>query len=284
MSKITLDQIQLFKKNNEKFSAITAYDFSSAKLINETDIPIVLVGDSASMMVYGYDTTIPVKVDEMLFVIKAVCRGIDKALVVADMPFMSYQISIEECLKNAGILIKSGGANAVKIEGGKEFIEHISKLVECGIPVMGHIGLMPQSVNKTSGYKVQGKTYESAKKLIDDAMVIQDAGVFSMVLEGVPEELSKIITEKVNIPTIGIGAGKFCDGQIQVFHDVLGLIENFVPKHSKQFAMLADNIKKGLNQYNDEVQKNTFPESKHSSNLDQSVIEQLTKDDSSQNN
>lgn len=281
MAKITINKIQSFKDNNKKFSAITAYDFSSAKLIDSVNIPIVLVGDSASMMVYGYDTTIPVEVEEMLFIVRAVCRGIKNALVVADMPFMSYQSSIEGCIKNAGIFIKFGGANAVKIEGGIEFVEHISKLVGCGIPVMGHIGLMPQSINKTSGYRVQGKTYESAKKLIVDAMAIQKAGVFSIVLEGVPEELSKIITEKVNVPTIGIGAGKFCNGQIQVFHDVLGLVKDFTPKHSKQFAMLSDDIKNGLIQYNDEVKKMTFPESVHSSHLENSVLEKLAKDESS---
>ena len=221
-----------FKKIGKKFATITAYDFTTTKIVEEANIPLILVGDSASMVIYGYDTTIPITIDEMLFVIQAVTRASKTALIVADMPFLSYQTSIADAVKNAGLLIKNGGAGAVKLEGGVQINKHIREIVGFGIPVMGHVGLTPQSVNQMSGYKIQGKTSKDAQRIIDDALAVEDAGAFSVVLECIPEDLAQEITLKLSIPTIGIGSGRLCDGQIQVFHDVVGLAKNPPPRHA----------------------------------------------------
>ena len=255
MKKITIQNIVDFKKQKQKFATITAYDFNSACLVNDCDIPLILVGDSASMMVYGYSTTIPVSMDEMLLVVRAVSRGSKNALVVADLPFLSYQSSIQETIKNAGTMIKDGGAGAVKLEGGTHMKKHIKELVQIGIPVMGHIGLTPQSFHQMSGYSIQGKTPDGAQKIIDDALAVQEAGAFSVVLECIPENLAEEITKELSIPTVGIGSGKKCDGQIQVFHDVLGLSNSKPPKHALQYKNLNKEITEALKQYKDTVEK-----------------------------
>ena len=272
-----ISDIIKLKKLSYSFSTVTAYDFPTAKIINKLDIPLVLVGDSASMVVYGYDNTIPITIEEMLLVTKAVSRGINKALVVGDMPFMSYQPSNQKAVYNAGRLIKEGRVNAVKLEGGVEYLDRISKIIQAGIPVMGHIGLRPQEVLKESGYKIQGKTAIEALKIYKDAIALEGAGVFAMVLEGVPKELAKIITDTLKIPTIGIGAGKGCDGQIQVLHDVVGLFGNKVPRHAKVFSNSYKTIKGSIESYEKEVSNNTFPNNATSTKMDANELQALKK-------
>ena len=255
MNKVTIDYIKSLKQTSKSFSAITAYDYISAQLVDEAGIPLILVGDSASMMVYGYNTTIPISMDEMLLIIKAVSRGVKKSLIVADMPFLSYQPSVEETIKNAGKLIKEGNAHAVKIEGGKRVFDNISSLVDSGIPVMGHVGLTPQSYHQMSGYKMQGKTLKDGEKIIDDARAVQEAGAFSIVLECIPKKLAAQITEKLTIPTIGIGSGDACDGQIQVFHDVVGLQKGNPPKHAMQTGHLYQDTLQIIQNYKSKVEK-----------------------------
>ena len=274
MSKITIKKIQSWK-NIKSFSAITAYDFSSAKIIDECGVPVVLVGDSAAMVAYGYDTTVPITIDEMLLITKAVSRGIKSALVVGDMPFLSYQSSTSIAIKNAGRFLKEGGVSAVKLEGGRVVSKHISKIVAFGIPVMGHIGLTPQSVNQFSGYAVQGKDVESAQKILDDARAVEDAGAFAVVLECIPQELAAKITKSLSIPTIGIGSGIHCDGQIQVFHDILGVVKNFTPKHAKLYANLNKQIAAALMAYKKDVEEKSFPKKKHSASYKSNIVDKL---------
>ncbi len=275
MKKITIDTIRSLKESNSSFATLTAYDFTSAKLVDQAGIPLILVGDSAAMVVYGYDTTIPVSMDEMIFLVASVARGVDAALVVADMPFMSYQISVENAIFNAGRFIKEANAQAVKLEGGVISADRIAGIVNAGIPVMAHIGLTPQSFHQMSGYKVQGKTKATAEQLIEDALAVESAGAFSVVLEGIPSELAKLVTETISIPTVGIGAGPHCDGQIQVFHDILGMFGTFVPKHTKQYAKLGDNIVDIITQYRAEVEDGKFPEAKHSAHLKEEIIDSI---------
>ena len=253
MKKITIQDIKNFKKSDSPFATLTAYDFCTAQILDQAEIPLILVGDSASMTVYGYDTTIPISMEEMLLVIKAVCRGTQSSLVVADMPFLSYQPSIDDTIKNAGRLMKEGGAHAVKLEGGEHVKSNIQALVNHGIPVLGHVGLMPQSVNQTSGYKLQGKTDKDAEKIIRDAQAVEEAGAFGIVLECIPETLATTITKELSIPTIGIGSGNTCDGQIQVFHDVIGLSKNSPPKHAKQYSRLYDTILDVVKKYQTDI-------------------------------
>ena len=254
MKKITIEYIKSLKDKAEVFPTITAYDYFSAQIVDEAEIPLILVGDSASMMVYGYTTTIPVSMNEMLLVTKAVCRGAKRSLVVADMPFLSYQPSVEDAVKNAGILIKKGNAQAVKLEGGQHMFDNINSLVNNGIPVMGHVGLTPQSYHQMSGYKIQGKSQKEATKIIEDAIAVEEAGAFSIVLECVPEQLAAQITEKLTIPTIGIGSGNACDGQIQVFHDVVGLQKEAPPKHAMQLGDLYKHTLEIIKKYKNKVQ------------------------------
>jgi len=275
MKKTTIQDIQKLKKCETPFATLTAYDFTSARLVDQANIPLILVGDSAAMVVYGYDTTIPVSMDEMAFLVASVSRGANQALVVADMPFLSYQVSIENAIFNAGRFIKESGAQAVKLEGGEEYANRISGIVNAGIPVMAHIGLTPQSFHQMSGYKVQGKTQRSAEKLLDDAKAVEKAGAFALVLEGIPSELAKRLTEYVTIPTIGIGAGVHCDGQIQVFHDILGMYGTFVPKHTKQYATIGYDISQALITYKNDVEAKTFPKEKHSAHLTEEVLQSL---------
>lgn len=255
MKNITIQDIKDFKKAASPFATLTAYDFNSAQILDAAEIPLILVGDSASMIMYGYNTTLPVSMDEMLLIVKAVSRGANHSLVVADMPFLSYQPSLETTIKNAGLFMKEGLAGAIKLEGGERVMKNITALVEHGIPVLGHIGLTPQSFHQMSGYKIQGKTPEGAQKIIDDAMAVEDAGAFGVVLECIPEPLATQITQKLQIPTIGIGSGNTCDGQIQVFHDIMGLMGNKPPKHAKQYDDLYTNMLNIVKRYKDDVEQ-----------------------------
>ena len=276
MKKITIQDILDFKKSKTPFATLTAYDFTSAKIVDSVGIPLILVGDSAAMVMLGHNNTLPVSMEEMKLFVKAVSNGAKNALIVADMPFMSYQSSVEKALENAGQFLKECGANAVKLEGEERVIPQITAMVNAGIPVMGHIGLTPQSVHQMSGFKVQGKGVSSAKNLIEDSLKIQQAGAFSLVLEGIPTELAKIITERLDIPTIGIGAGPYCDGQIQVFHDILGLDISFNPKHGKKYTNLQDDITKAIKSYIKEVSTKKFPTSKNSTKLNSSVLKSIS--------
>ena len=265
------------KINNEKLSMVTAYDYSMAKLVDEGGIDGILVGDSLGMVTLGYENTLAVTIDDMIHHTKAVSRGANNALVVADMPFLSYHISIEESIKNAGRLIKEGNTHAVKLEGGRDVIDKIEGIVKAQIPVMGHIGLTPQSINMFGGFKVQGKTIEQIQNLIDDAKCLEEAGVFAIVLECIPEKISKIITESVSIPTIGIGAGKYCDGQILVINDMLGMYSDFTPKFVKQYKNLKEDINEAINNYIKDIKTGAFPEEKHSFKIDEQILDKLNK-------
>jgi 3-methyl-2-oxobutanoate hydroxymethyltransferase len=273
--RITITKIKEMKQKGEKITMLTAYDYSTAKIVDEVGIPLILVGDSLGMVVLGYESTIPVTMEEMLHHTKAVVRGTKQAMVIGDMPFMTYHISVEDALYNAALFIQEGGAQAVKLEGGVTVAEKVKRIVDCGIPVMGHIGLTPQSIHQFGGFKVQGRTPEAAARLLEDAKALEEAGAFSVVLETVPAQLAKLITKKIGIPTIGIGAGIDCDGQVQVINDVLGSYTDFVPKHAKQYAKLTDIIRKAVTQYDNEVKAGKFPTAKHSSSMDESLLAEL---------
>ena len=273
--RVTANQIKEMKVEKQKIVMLTAYDYSTAKLVDEAGVPLILVGDSLGMVVLGYESTIPVTMDEMIHHTKAVVRGTKQALVIGDMPFMSYHTNISEALHNAARFIQEGGAQAVKLEGGVTVAETVKRIVDCGIPIMGHIGLTPQSVHQLGGHKVQGKTPEAAERLLMDARALEQAGAFAIVLELVPAPLSKLITQKVSIPTIGIGAGPDCDGQVQVINDLLGLFADFVPKHAKQYAKLAGTIRTAIADYMGEVKSGSFPTAEHSSTIDESLLEEL---------
>src|SRR4030042_523726 len=237
------------KQKGEKISMLTAYDYVTAKIVDEAGVPLILVGDSLGMVVLGYDSTIPVTLEVMLHHTKAVVRGAKNALVVGDMPFMTYQISTEEAIRNAGRFLQETGCQAVKLEGGVTVADKVKKIVDCGIPVKGHIGLTPQSINQFGGHKIQGKTPEAASRLLEDAIALDQAGAFAVVMETVPAPLAAFITKKISVPTIGIGAGIGCDGQVQVINDILGSFSDFVPKHAKQYVKLADIIKGAVADY-----------------------------------
>jgi 3-methyl-2-oxobutanoate hydroxymethyltransferase len=273
--RVTINEIKEMKAKQEKIVMLTAYDYSTAKLVDEAGIPLILVGDSLGMVMLGYESTIPVTMDEMIHHTKAVVRGTKQALVIGDMPFMTYHTNISDALRNAARFIQEGGARAVKLEGGVNVAETVKRIVECGIPVMGHIGLTPQSIHQLGGHKVQGKTPEAAERLLKDARALEQAGAFAVVLELVPAPLSRLITQKLSIPTIGIGAGPDCDGQVQVISDLLGLFSDFVPKHAKQYAKLAGTIKGALADYIAEVKAGSFPTAEHSSTIDESLLEEL---------
>ena len=257
--RVTISDIKDMKARGEKIPMITAYDYTSARIVDESGIPLILVGDSLGQVMLGYDSTVPVTMDEMIHHTKAVARGSRNALIVGDMPFMSYQTGSTDALRNAARFLQEAGAQTVKLEGGVAMASTVQRLVSSGIPVMGHIGLTPQSVNQLGGYKVQGKTLKTAVRVMEDARALEMAGAFAIVLECVPESLSKLITDRLSIPTIGIGAGKECDGQVQVFHDMLGMINDFVPKHAKRYASLGDTIAGSLRQYAAEVREQSFP-------------------------
>ena len=270
--RVTINQIKEMKEKGEKITMLTAYDYSTAKIVDEVGIPLILVGDSLGMVVLGYESTIPVTIDEMLHHTSAVARGTKQAMVVGDMPFMTYHLSIEQALQNAARFIQEAGAQAVKLEGGVTVAEKVKRIVECGMPVMGHIGLTPQSIHQFGGHKIQGKTSEAATRLLKDAQALEEAGAFAIVLETVPAPLAALISKRIAIPTIGIGAGIGCDGQVQVINDILGSFTDFVPKHAKQYAKLADTMRSAITEYYNEVKDGSFPTDKQSFSMDESLL------------
>lgn len=273
--KITTAVIRQRKGEGKSITMLTAYDASMAHLLDEAGIDMLLVGDSLGNVVLGYESTVPVTVEDMLHHTKAVCRGAKRAMVVADMPFMSYQISKEEALRNGGRLIKETGAQALKLEGGREIAETVRALVAAGIPVVGHLGLTPQSIHALGGFKVQGKSIEAAQKMLEDAKLLEECGAFALVLECVPAPLARRITESLSIPTIGIGAGADCDGQVLVINDLLGLYSGFTPKFVKQFANLHGQVTEAVKEYKKQVENKSFPGPEHSFQMDDAVLEKL---------
>jgi len=264
MGNITIQDFFKKKAEKKKITMLTAYDYPFAKMVDEAGIDAIIVGDSVSMVVQGLNNTLPVTMEEMVYHTRIVSRAVTNAMVIGDLPFMSYQVSIEEAVRNAGRFLKEAGASAVKIEGGAEVEEHIRLMTKSDIPVMAHIGLTPQSIHRMGGYKVQGKTEESAKKLIEEAHRAEDAGAFSLLLEAIPIGLAKRITEELSIPTIGIGAGPYCDGQVLVIHDVLGLFERFLPRFAKQYMNFRKEALHAIKIYKEEVEKGIFPSEDHS--------------------
>ena len=273
--RVSISDLKAMKKRGERIVILTAYDYPTARLVEEAGVPLILVGDSLGMVVLGYDSTIPVTMEDMLHHVKAVVRGARRAHVVADMPFMSYQASPQDALRNAGRMLKEGGAQSVKLEGGLRVAETVRLLVEAGIPIMGHLGLTPQSVNQFGGYKVQGKTPAAAVKLLNDAIALEQAGAYAIVLETIPAQLAQVITERLSVPTIGIGAGPRCDGQVQVFHDMLGLFPDFLPKHAKRYASLGEAIRDAVREYAAEVRDGRFPTERESFIMDESVFSEV---------
>ena len=260
---ITVRDVRAFKERGEKFSMLTAYDWYSARLLDEAGIPLILVGDTLGMVMLGHESTLPVTMEDMLHHTAAVTRGAKEAMVIGDMPFMSYQAAHEEALRNAGRFLKEAGADAVKLEGGERVAELVSRITESGIPVMGHVGLTPQSVHQLSGYRVQGRGDEAAHKLLADAKALEQAGAFAVVLEAVPGELAKQVTTSLEIPTIGIGAGPGCDGQVLVWHDFLGINDGKTAKFVKRYASLADEIRGAAKEFSREVAEGTYPGPEH---------------------
>ncbi|MCC7367698.1 MAG: 3-methyl-2-oxobutanoate hydroxymethyltransferase [Chloroflexi bacterium] len=273
----TIQQIQDMKQRGERIAMLTAYEYSVAKLLDAAGIPMLLVGDSLASVVLGYEATIHATMDDMVRHTQAVVRGTSRALIVADLPFMSYQASVEEAMRNAGRLMREGGAGAVKLEGGVTVAETVRRIVDAGVPVMGHIGLTPQSVHQLSGHKVQGRTVSVATRLLADAEALEGAGAFGIVLEGIPAPLAAEVTRRLRIPTIGIGAGPHCDGQVQVIHDLLGLFTDFVPRHAGQYADLGEQIKDAVSRYADDVRAGSFPTAKHSFTMDPSVLAEVER-------
>lgn len=266
------------KERGEKITMITGYDYSTARLEDEAGVDAILVGDSLGMVMLGYDDTLRVTMEDMIHHSAAVSRGAENAFVVTDMPFMSYQTSVYDAVVNAGRLIKEGRASAVKLEGGVKVKEHIRAITDASIPVMGHIGMTPQSVNEFGGFKVQGKSIAAAHRLIEDAKAVEEAGAFAVVLECVPAELAAHITKILTIPTIGIGAGADCDGQVLVYQDMLGIYSDFVPKFVKRFENVGELMKKGFEEYIDEVKNGIFPEIKHTYGIDKGIMDAVRKD------
>lgn len=264
MPKTTIQDFLKKKSERRKITMLTAYDYPFAKIVDEAGIDGIIVGDSVGMVVQGLENTLPVTMDEMIYHTKIVSRAVTNSMVIGDLPFMSYQAGIEDAVRNAGRFLKEAGASAVKIEGGAEVAEHIRAMTRSDIPVMAHIGLTPQSIHRMGGYKVQGKTDKSAKRLLDDARIAEDAGAFSLLLEAIPMGLAKSITDELSIPTIGIGAGPYCDGQVLVLHDVLGLFDRFLPKFAKRYANLKENALTAISFYKKEVEEGSFPSEEQS--------------------
>lgn len=278
MARYSVHRLRELKAAGRKFAMITAYDYAGGRLVEQAGAQVILVGDSLGSVVLGYETTVPVTMEDMIHHTKAVVRGTEKAIVVADMPFMSYQASADDAMRNAGRLLQEGGATAVKLEGGSHVVPLVRRMVECGIPVMGHLGLTPQSVNQFGGHKVQGKTPAAAAKLINDARALEEAGAFAVVLETIPARLAKMVTERLTIPTIGIGAGVDCDGQVQVFHDMLGIYDDQRAKrHAKRFAVLGEQIRAAVREYIAEVEAGTFPGEEHSFPMDEATLAELAQ-------
>src|SRR3990172_8247357 len=275
--RVSIGDIKGYKVGGERFAMLTAYDYLTGKLLDDAGIPIMLVGDSLGMVVLGFDSPLPVTLDNMIHHIKAVVRGTKNAHIVGDLPYMTYQVSVTDALRSAGRMMQEGGCQSVKLEGGVHMAETVRRVVECGIPVMGHIGLTPQSVNQLGGFTVQGRSSGAAAKVLEDAKALEQAGAYAVVLECIPAPLAKLITESVSVPTIGIGAGPDCDGQVQVISDILGLFTDFVPRHAKQYARLGDEIGRVAKDYAAEVKAGTFPTAKNSFAMDEKLLEGLKK-------
>lgn len=275
MMKNTVSTFREQKAKGEKISMLTAYDYSTAKLMDEAGINGILVGDSLGMVVLGYEDTLPVTMEDMIHHTAAVCRGAKNTLVVGDMPFMSYQVSVEEAVYNAGRLMKEGRCQAVKLEGGASVCPQIRAITNASIPVMAHIGLTPQSINAFGGFKVQGKSEKAAKKLLEDAKAVEEAGAFAVVLECVPAKLAELISKSISIPTIGIGAGAGCDGQILVYQDMLGLFSDFTPKFVKKYANVGEMMTQAFRDYIADVQEGSFPAPEHTFAISEDVIKKL---------
>lgn len=275
--RVTVTAVRAMKARGERVVMLTAYDTPTARLLDAAGVDVILVGDSLAMVALGYETTLPVTLEEMLHHTRAVARGAARALVVGDLPFLSYQVSREEALRSAGRMLKEGNAQAVKLEGGVEVAGTVAALVEAGIPVMGHIGLTPQAVHRMGGYKVQGRTAEAAARLLKDAVALERAGAFSMVLEGLPWQVAGAVTEAVGIPTIGIGAGPRCDGQVLVTNDLLGLFDEFTPKFVKRYANLREILLQAFGQFREEVRAGAFPGPEHSFSLEAGEAERLRR-------
>jgi 3-methyl-2-oxobutanoate hydroxymethyltransferase len=279
MKRVSVTALQRMRDKDQRITMLTAYDYPMAQLADQAGVPILLVGDTLGMVVLGYDSTLPVTVDEMIHHGKAVVRGSERAHVVVDMPFGSYQTGWQDALRNAARIMKETGCGSVKLEGGVRVAETVHKLVEAGIPVMGHVGLTPQSVNTIGGWKVQGKTPREAVSVIGDAKALEDAGAYAVVLETVPTALSHMITHRLRVPTIGIGAGPFCSGQVQVLHDMLGLYQNFNPKHARRFIEGGDLIRNAITEYREQVEAGEFPTAAESNYMDEralALIERMT--------
>lgn len=276
--KKTINTFKEAKKNNEKVTMLTAYDYSTAKILEEAGVDSILVGDSLGNVMLGYEDTISVTMEDMIHHCKAVARGAKDTLIVCDMPFMSYQTSVYDAVVNAGRLMKEGRANAVKLEGGRIVKDHIKAITDASIPVCAHLGLTPQSINAFGGYKVQAKEADAAKRLIEDCFIVQEAGAFAVVLECVPSDLAEFITSKLDITTIGIGAGNGCDGQVLVYADMLGMFNDYSPKFVKHFANVHDVMKGGIESYIKEVKDMSYPAAEHTYKIDQDIMEMLKKD------
>ncbi len=276
MGRISIHRLKELKAQGQRFAMITAYDYPSARLVEQAGIPVILVGDSLGSVILGYESTVRVTMDDILYHTKAVVRGTEKAIIVADMPFMSYQADPNEAMRNAGRLLQEGGATAVKLEGGSHVAPLVRRMVESGIPVMGHLGLTPQSVNQFGGHKVQGKTPAAAAKLINDARALEEAGAFAVVLETIPAPLAQMVTERLSIPTIGIGAGPHCDAQVQVFHDMLGIYDDRRQlRHAKRYAVLGEVIRGAVRDYIADVESATFPTAEHSFEMEEATRSEL---------
>lgn len=273
--KITIPDLQRKKRDGKKITMLTAYDYPMARLVDEAGIDSILVGDSLGMVVMGLDSTVPVTMDEMIHHSKAVRRGTRYAFLIGDMPFGSYQVSKEEAIRNAGRFLKEAGCDAVKLEGGYESVEVTESIVGAGIPVLGHIGLTPQTMSKLGGFKVQGRDADAARRLIDQALLLQKAGCFAIVLECVPDLVAKLVTEKLDIPTVSCGAGKHCDGQVLVTYDMVGLFDRFTPKFVKKYAKLSDSILAGFRNYKEEVESGAFPGEEHSFTIKEDELKKI---------
>jgi len=276
--KLLVADLWKMKEEGKKISMITAYSYPQGLIVDEAGIDIILVGDSLGMVELGYPDTVPVTMEEMLMHTKAVVRGVKRAHVVGDMPFMSYNISIEQAVTNAGILYKEGGADSIKLEGGQEVADVVAAIHKAGIPVFGHIGLTPQTAAMMGGFKVQGKSLDAAKKSVDDALALQDAGAFALILEAIPKQLAQIITEKVDIPTVGIGGGMHCDGQVLVLHDMVGLFKRFTPKFVKVYADTYTTQVEAVKEFIGDVKKENFPLDEHSFSMKDDAVAELKKD------
>jgi 3-methyl-2-oxobutanoate hydroxymethyltransferase len=264
VDKLTIQDIIRMKSSGEKISMLTAYDASLARMLDSAGIDVILVGDSLGMVLLGYESTVPVTMEEMLHHSRAVKHGVERGVLVGDMPFMSYQVSVTEAIANGGRFLKEAGCDAVKLEGGAEVVDTVRAMVRAGIPVMGHIGLTPQTASQLGGYKVQGRDLESARRLLRDAKILAEAGAFALVLECIPAQLAQLISETIAIPTIGIGAGVYCDGQVLVTHDLLGMFEKFTPSFVKKYANLAPQIKEAVASFKQEVKDGAYPDEEHS--------------------